>query len=72
VADLLGDALAAGEVTQLDFAPGQVIQGQHAVGFAPAKSGLELHNRVATLGGQALDAGDQQSAALGQVGAAKN
>ena len=54
-------------------APGeQVVERQHRVGLAAAEVGLELHDRVAALAGEALHGADQQALqALGEVGAAE-
>ena len=49
-----------------------MIERQHRVRLAAAEIGLELHDRIAALAGDALDAADQQALqALGQKGAAE-
>ena len=50
----------------------QVIERQHRVRLAAAEVGLELHDRVAALPGEALHRADEQALeALGEVGAAE-
>lgn len=49
-----------------------MVERQHGMGFAAAKIGLQLHNRIAALTRQALYRADQHAVkTFGEIGAAE-